>query len=68
MSQTIRAGLANRPGLPFSDSSNMFQMGNIVDNGTTDRPVIGRGSSACAEKVCYLHIMASIECRAINRS
>jgi hypothetical protein len=36
----------------FSDSSDRFQTGNIAVTCTVDRPALGRGPSACAQKVC----------------
>jgi hypothetical protein len=39
-------------GLDFSDSSDRFQTVDIAVTGTTDRPTIGRGPSACAQKLC----------------
>jgi hypothetical protein len=55
-------------GLDFSDSSDRFQTVDIVVTSTEDRPAIGRGPSACAEKLCYMHITAMFLLRAINRS
>jgi hypothetical protein len=46
----------------------MFQMGIIAVTYTADCPVVGRRPSSCAQNVCYLHITASIEMGAINRS
>jgi hypothetical protein len=34
---------------------------------TTDRPALGRGPSACAQKICKLHITVGFEWCAINR-
>jgi hypothetical protein len=45
--------------LDFSDSSNMFQTVDITVIGTADRPAIGRGPSACAQKLCKFHITAT---------
>jgi hypothetical protein len=39
-------------GLDFSDSSDRFQTVDIAVTGTTDHPTIGRGPSACAQKLC----------------
>jgi hypothetical protein len=39
-------------GLDFSDSSNRFKTVDIAVTGTTDRPAIGCGPSACAQKLC----------------
>jgi hypothetical protein len=39
-------------GLDFSDKPDRFQMINIVVAGTADRPAMGRGPSACAQKLC----------------
>jgi hypothetical protein len=39
-------------GLDFSDSCDRFQTVDIAITGTTDRPAIGRGPSACAQKLC----------------
>jgi hypothetical protein len=39
-------------GLDFSDNSNRFQMVDIAVTGMVDRPAIGRGPSACAQKLC----------------
>jgi hypothetical protein len=39
-------------GLDFSDNSDRFQTVNIAVTGTTDRPAMGHGSSACAQKLC----------------
>jgi hypothetical protein len=38
--------------LDFSNSSDRFQTVDIVVTGTADRPAIGHGSSACAQKLC----------------
>jgi hypothetical protein len=51
----------------FSDYSDRFQMGKIVVMCTADRPALGRGPSACAQNVCYLHITVGFEWCAINR-
>jgi hypothetical protein len=51
----------------FSDSSDIFQMGKIVVMCTADRPALGRGPSACAQIVCYLHITVGFEWCGINR-
>jgi hypothetical protein len=45
--------------LDFSDSSDMFQMVDIAIIGTANRPAIGCGPSACAQKMCKLHITAT---------
>jgi hypothetical protein len=34
---------------------------------TADRPALGRGPSACAQKMCNLHITVRFELCAINR-
>jgi hypothetical protein len=39
-------------GLDFYDSSGRFQTVDIAVTGTTYRPTIGRGPSACAQKLC----------------
>jgi hypothetical protein len=39
-------------GTRISDSSDIFQTGKIVVTCTADRPALGRGPSACAQKVC----------------
>jgi hypothetical protein len=54
--------------LTFSDSTDMFQTGIITVTYTADCPAVGRIPSSCAQNVCYLHITASIEMGAINRS
>jgi hypothetical protein len=51
----------------FSDSSDRFQTGKIVVMCTADRPALGRGPSACAQKMCKLHITVGFERCAINR-
>jgi hypothetical protein len=51
----------------FSDSSDRFQTGNLAVICTADRPVSGRGPSACAQNVCCLHITVGFETWAINR-
>jgi hypothetical protein len=55
-------------GPAFSDSPDTFQTIKIAVTGKADQSAIGRGSSACAQKVCYLHITTRKEWRAINRS
>jgi hypothetical protein len=56
-----------RPSAPtYSDSSDRFQMGKVVVTGTVDRSARGRGPSACAKNECYMHIMASMDWRAIK--
>jgi hypothetical protein len=67
-SSALSCQVSDRPDLPFSDSTDRFQTGKLVVTGTADCPAIGRGPSACVQKVCYLHITASKEWRAINRS
>jgi hypothetical protein len=64
---TIRPWEADRPDLPFLDNSDKFQTGNLVVTGTADRPSQGRGPSACAQKLCFLHITVGFERWAINR-
>jgi hypothetical protein len=39
-------------GLDFSNSSDRFQTVNIAVTSTTNRPAMGRGPSACAQKLC----------------
>jgi hypothetical protein len=51
----------------FSDSSDRFQTGKIAFMCTADRPALGRGPSACAQKMCKLHITVGFEWCAINR-
>jgi hypothetical protein len=51
-SQTVRPGLADRPGLTFSNITDRFQMEIIVVTCTVDHPAVGRGPSACAQKLC----------------
>jgi hypothetical protein len=51
----------------FSDNSNRFQTGKIAIMFTTDRPALGRGPSACAQKMCKLRITVGFERCAINR-
>jgi hypothetical protein len=51
----------------FSDSSDRFQTGKIAVMCTADRPALGRGPSACAQKMCKLHITVGFELCAINR-
>jgi hypothetical protein len=67
-SRTIRPGLADRPDLPFFDSSDRFQTGKLAVIGTADRPALGRGPSACAQNESILHITVEFEWRPINRS
>jgi hypothetical protein len=38
--------------LDFSDSSDRFQTVDIAITSTADRLALGRGSSACAQKLC----------------
>jgi hypothetical protein len=66
LDRPTRVGGSSGPA--FSNSSDTFQMIKIVVTGKADRLAIGRGPSACAQKVCYLHIMTRKEWRAINRS
>jgi hypothetical protein len=48
-----RPALEGEPsGLDFFDSSDRFQTVNIVVTSTADRPTMGRGPSACAQKLC----------------
>jgi hypothetical protein len=54
-------------GPPFSDSSDRFQTGKIVVMCTADRPALGRGPSACAKKMCKLHITVGFEWCSINK-
>jgi hypothetical protein len=51
----------------FSDSSDRFQTGKIVVICMADRPALGRGPSACAQKMCKLHITVGFVRWAINR-
>ena len=51
----------------FSDSSDRFQTGKIAVTCTADRPTSGRGPSACAQKMCKLHITVGFLKGAINR-
>jgi hypothetical protein len=51
-SRTIRPRMADRPGLSFSDCTDGFQTGIIAVTCTADRPAVGRGPSACAQKLC----------------
>jgi hypothetical protein len=51
----------------FSDSSDRFQTGKLVVMCTADRPALGRGPSACAQKMCCLHITVGFEWGTINR-
>jgi hypothetical protein len=51
----------------FSDNSDRFQMGKISVMCTADRPALGRGPSACVQKMCKLHITVGFEWCAINR-
>jgi hypothetical protein len=67
-SRTVQPRRADCPGLTFSDSTDRFQTVFIVVIGTLDHPAMGRGPSACVRKMCYLHIRARFEFRAINRS
>jgi hypothetical protein len=55
-SWTVRPWRADCPDPPFSDSSDSFQTGIIAVICTTDRPALGRGPSACAQNMCFLHI------------
>jgi hypothetical protein len=64
--RTTRVG--GPSGLTFSDSSDTFQTVKIVVTGTANRPAKGCGPSACAQKLCYLHITVRKDLRAINRS
>jgi hypothetical protein len=53
LSGSRSSGLVGGPsGLDFFDSSDRFQTVDIAVNGTADRPVIGRGPFACAQKLC----------------
>jgi hypothetical protein len=54
-------------GSRFSDSSDRFQTEKIAIMCTADRPALGRGPSARAQNVCYLHIIVGFERCAINR-
>jgi hypothetical protein len=48
-----RSALVGGPSdLDFSDSSDRFQTVDIAVIGMADRPAIGRGTSACAQKLC----------------
>jgi hypothetical protein len=38
--------------LDFSDSSHRFQTVDIAITSMADRPALGRGSFACAQKLC----------------
>jgi hypothetical protein len=51
-SRTVRPRRVDRPGLTFFDSTSKFQTIFIAVTGTTDRPTIGRGPSACAQNMC----------------
>jgi hypothetical protein len=51
----------------FSDSSDRFQTGKIAVMCMADRPALGCGPSACAQKMCKLHITVGFERCAINR-
>jgi hypothetical protein len=51
----------------FFDSSDRFQTRKIAVMCTADRPALWRGPSACAEKMCNLHITVGFEWCAINR-
>jgi hypothetical protein len=51
----------------FSDNSDRFQTGIIAVMCTADRPVLGRGPSACAQNRCFLLITVGILWGAINR-
>jgi hypothetical protein len=65
MDDPTKVGRLSRP--HFSDSSDRFQMGKIAVMCTADRPALGRGSSACAQEMCKLHITVGFELCAINR-
>jgi hypothetical protein len=67
-SWTVRPGSADRPRLPFSDSSVTFQTGKLAVTCTADHPALGRGPSTSAQKGASLSITASIEWIGINRS
>ena len=56
-----------RSGPTFSDSSDSFQTGIIVVTSTANHLARGHGLSACAPKMCYLHITVRKVCRLINR-
>jgi hypothetical protein len=51
-SRTVWLGLADRPGLTFSDSTDRFQTEIIAVTCTIDRTAVGRGQSACEQNVC----------------
>ena len=51
-SRTVRPRRADRPGLTFSYSTDMFQTVFIAVTGTTDCPTMGRGLSLCAQNMC----------------
>ena len=51
----------------FSDSFDIFHTGKIAVMCTADRPALGRGSSACAQEMCKLHITVGFELCTINR-
>jgi hypothetical protein len=60
-----KVGGLSRP--RFSDSYDRFQTGKIVVRCTADCPALGRGPSACAQKMCKLHITVGFLKGAINR-
>jgi hypothetical protein len=47
--------------LDFFDSSDRVQTVDIAVTGTADHPALGRGPSACTQKLCKLPIMATYE-------
>jgi hypothetical protein len=51
----------------ISDSSDSFQTGKLAVICTADCPGSGRGPSACAQNLCYLHITVGFVRWAINR-
>jgi hypothetical protein len=54
-------------GPTFSDNSDIFQTGIIAVMRTADRPVLGRGPSACAQNWCFLLITVGIWWGTINK-
>jgi hypothetical protein len=54
-SRTIWPGLADRPGLTFSDSTNTFQTGIIAITCMADHPVIG-ADRPCVRRSCASYI------------
>jgi hypothetical protein len=48
--------LGGLSGPTFSDTSDRFQTAFIAVMCTADRLALGRGPSACAQNMCFLHI------------